>query len=377
MTPRSSIIGALARNGIWRSRGSQRTFFAILIAICLVLSYFPKRYLAVATLTPTDPSSLGLSGALGQLGALNTVFGSQAAVEVSLKVGRSVHSRDVVIRRLDLVDRLNFKDEVAASRWLENHVELRSLRGGIVQIECLNGDRKLATDLVQAFMQTMREQLASIAVRQTAYKREILLKLVEDANVRLAKAQEKYNLFRLETRYSDPDFAIGAIGERIPVLQAAIKAKEVELDAARQFATDDNMAVRQIVAQIDSLKRQLTEFQALDPQENNSIGRVVRQSTEAQRLERELLLAKSLYYNYRRYLEGTSVEDLTSAANIRVLEDTFIDTDRQINLIPAGLAGLLVLLALAIEFYRMRPPVGADRLVVPTSDRDADSMGAG
>ncbi len=345
--------------------------FAVLIAICLVLSFFPKRYLAAATLTPTDPASLGLGGALGELGALNTVFGSQAAVEVSMKVGRSVYTRKVVSERVNLVDRLGFDSPVAASRWLLRNVEIRSLRGGIVQIECLNSDPALARELVGAYLRTLREQLAEIAERQTSYKRDILLQLVKDANTELSQAQANYNEFRLKTRYSDPSFAIGAIGQRIPVLQAAIKAKEVELNAAQQFATDDNMAVRQIIAQIDALKLQLAQLQATDNESDNSIGRVVRQSTEAERLERELLLAKSLYYNYRRYLEGTSVEDLTSSANIRVLEDPFIDTARQINLVPALIGGMLLLIALAAEFYRLRPPLD------PYLPRGRDAEGNG
>lgn len=362
MTPRPTILGALSARKHMRDPWRRRAIFAVLAAICLLLTFFPERYRAAETLTPTDPSSLGLSGALGQLGALNSVFGSQAAVEVSLKIGRSVYTRKEVIKRLDLVKRMHFKDDIAASRWLEREVEMRSLRGGIVAIECLHRDPKLAMDLVRTFAVVLREQLAVIAQRQTSYKREILLKLVADANDRLATAQANYNAYRLTTRYSDPAFAIGAVGERIPVLQAAIKAKEVELSAARQFATDDNMSVRQIVAQIDALKKQLAQFQALNPAEPNSIGRVVRQSTEAVRLERELLLAKSLYYSYRRFLEGTSVEDLTSAANVRILEEPFIDTDRQINLIPAVLAILIVILALAIEFYQLRPPIGEARV---------------
>lgn len=341
----------------WR----RRAIFAVLTAICLLLSFFPERYRAAETLTPTDPSSLGLGGALGQLGALNTVFGSQAQVEVSLKIGRSVYTRQEVIKRLGLLKRLHFKDDVAASRWLEKSVTLRSLRGGIVQIECLNRDPQLAMDLVNAVAGVLKEQLAVIALRQTSYKREILVKLVSDANDKLTMAEANYNKFRLTTRYSDPEYAISAIGERIPVLQAAIKAKEVELSAARQFATDDNMSVRQIVAQIVALKRQLAQFQALNPDESNSIGRVVTQSTEAERLMRNLTMAKRLYYSYVKFLEGTSVEDLTSAANVRVLEAPFIDTERQVNLVPLVLAGLLAMLALAIEFYQLRPPVGEMR----------------
>jgi len=131
----------------------------------------------------------------------------------------------------------------------------------------------------------------------------------------------------------------------------------VELNAARQFYTDDNMSVRQITAQLDALKRQLKQLQDINPKEDNSIGLVVSQSTEAERLERELALAKSLYYSYRRFLEGTSVEDLTSAANIRILEQPFVDTDRQYRLLPLVMAMLFFMLALVIEFYGLRPPV--------------------
>lgn len=357
MTPRPTVVGTLANLPVVREPWLRRGIVAVLVVVLLILSVFPERYRAASTLTPTDPSSLGLGGVLSQLGALNTVFGSQAAVEVALKIGRGVNTRHQVIEKLGLVKRLNFSDENAASRWLEHNVEIRSLRGNIVQIECINRDQKLATDLVNAVTTVLRGQLSVIGLRQTRYKRDILVKLVADANRDLAKAEGNYNDFRLKTRYSDPKYAIGAIGERIPVLQAAIKAKEVELNAARQFATDDNIAVRQIIAQIDALKTQLTQFQALNPEESNSIGRVVRQSTEADRLEREVTLARLLYYNYRRFLEGTTVEDLTSAANIRILEPPYIDTDRQYRALPLGLAVLLMLLLLTVEFYQLRPPL--------------------
>jgi capsule polysaccharide export protein KpsE/RkpR len=147
------------------------------------------------------------------------------------------------------------------------------------------------------------------------------------------------------------------------VLQAAIKAKEVELSAARQFATDENITVKQILSEIGALRQQLAQFQALTPDGSNSLGRVVEQSTQAQKLERELAVATSLYYSYRNYLAGTTVEDLTSLANVRILEEPFVDTARQLNTVPMVLFILVLMLAGAIEFYALRPPVGERREV--------------
>ena len=85
---------------------------------------------------------------------------------------------------------------------------------------------------------------------------------------------------------------------------------------------------------------------------------MVKQSTEADRLKRDLDLAQRLYDGYKRYLRGTAVEELTADVTIRVLEPTYIAPERQYNWNFVALAVLVVLGGLAIEFYNLRPPVG-------------------
>lgn len=359
MTPRRSLVGTVALSRTFADPLRRRIIFAVLIIIAGILALYPERYRGAVTVAPSDPSSLGLSGALSQLGAASSVFGNQAAVEITLRVSNSKVVRNEVIDKLGLMKRMHFSSRLAAHRWLEAEVSTRSMRGGIVQMETKQRDPKFAEELIQAYATAVRQRLASINKQQTDYKRTVLLALVEQAGRDFDKAQAEFDQFRLNTRYSDPRSAIEAVGERIPVLQASIKAKEVELTAARKFATDDNMAVQQILAQIDALKQQLAQQQALNPAEQNSVGRVVEQSTIARQLERKLLLAQTLYEAYRRYLQGTTVEDLTATANLRVIEPPFVDSSRQFNVIFVALMLLLVLIAAAIEFYLLRPPLEA------------------
>ncbi|HEX6661797.1 MAG TPA: hypothetical protein VF067_08020 [Sphingomicrobium sp.] len=366
MTPPRTLIGTISRSPGLRNPWVGRALFAALIAIFIFFSFFPERYRAASSLTPTDPNTLGLSGALGQLGAINTVFGNQAAVEIALKVGRSVFVRDTVSDRLHLMKRMHFRDRVAMQRWLEANMGFRSLRGGILMIETYNEDPALARDLVAAYSDATRIRLAEINRRQTEYKRDVLLKLAREASDRVSRAQAAYDAFRLQTRYADPEQAMEAIGERIPILEAAIKAKEVQLNAARQFATDENMSVRQLVAEREALVAQLAQARATSPAEQNSVGRVVQASTQAEKLAREVKIAKTLYESYMRFLEGTSVEDLTSLATVRVLEPPFVDTERQVNYSFLAVAFAIGLLWAALEFYRLRPPVG-DRVYVRES----------
>ncbi|SFR81716.1 hypothetical protein [Sphingomonas jatrophae] len=361
MTPPRSIIGNLTVSSWFANPWRRRAILFVLAVIFAVLALFPRLYRTASSLTPTDPSSLGLQGALGQLGAGASVFGSQAAVEISLKVARSQGVRRAVAADLDLPKRLNMSDPLAIDRWLVSNVEIRSLRGGIIQVESKLTDAKLGLDLVRSFTQATRFQLARIARNQTAYKRDVLVNLVRSSRQRLDRAQAAYDSFRRRTRYSQPGPSIGAIGARIPTLQAELKAREVELNAARAFATDENMSVRRIIAEIQAIRRQLAEAQSLDANDPDSVNRVVVQSTQVQDLERELNIARGLYEGYRRYLEGAAVEDLTSTSSVRVLEEPYVDSARQFRTIPAGLFILIVLLAGAMEFYLMRPPLGDPR----------------
>lgn len=358
MLQRRTIIGAVSEAPILRERWLGRVVLAVILAILLLLSFFPERYRAAVTLTPTDPQSLGLSGALGQLGALNSVFGNQTAVEIALRIGRSYYVRDIVAKRLDLMKRMDFENETATHRWLEREVTIRSLRGGIVQFETLNRDPLLAKQLVSAFASATQVQLSNISRRQTEYKRDVLLKLVSDSSDRLALASSAFDTFRLSNRYAIPNDSIGEIGSQIPRLQAAIRAKEVALDAAREFGTDENILVRQIRAEISALRRQLANAETTSPMQKDSVGQVVRASTQAEKLQRELTIAQNLYDGYMRFLDGTSVEDLTSTASVRILEPAYVDTDRQVNWNALAAALAVGLLWATIEFYRLRPPVG-------------------
>ena len=360
MTPPPSIVDTLSANRILGRPWLRRAVLGAVVAVLAVLTLFPREYRAAVSLTPTDPSSLGLSGALGQLGALTNVFGSQAAVEISLKVARSVEVRQLVINRLGLLRSGRFTDLEQAERWLDRKVDIRSLRGGILQMSTKMSDPVLARNLVGALANATRERLAQISQTQTAYKRRILEQLVGEAGDRYARAQEAYDSFRRRTRYSDPGTSIEAIGERIPAIQAAIKTREVDLRAAQQFGTGESFSVQQIEAEIAALRVQLRQAESLDASSPDSVNRVVIQSTQVEKLGRELNIARSLYVSYQRFLEGTSAEDLASGANVRILEPPFIDPDVQFRTLPLALLILVVLGWAVTELYQMRPPVGAN-----------------
>jgi len=357
MTPPRSIIGTLAALPQLRSFRRRALIFAPVIAIAAVLSFFPERYRAAETLTPADPSTLGLSGTLGQLGAMNSVFGSQAAVEVALRIANSVYARDLVIKRLHLEQRTG-KDRIELQRWLSRRVDIRSLRGGIIQMEFEDRDPQFARDVIDAFGAAMKERLAEISRNQTAYKRDVLVELAESASKQLAEAQGRYDAFRMTNRAPLPSMTVQTVSQRIPALESTLKVKQVEMASAREMLGPDNPMMRQQAAEVAALQKQLAEVRATADTDELSVGRAVDTSSKLFKLERDLTIARTLYDNYLRYLQGTTAEDMTSTANMRILEPAFVDTERQVRWPLVAFAAACALLWLAIEFYRLRPPVG-------------------
>ncbi|WP_028641903.1 hypothetical protein [Novosphingobium acidiphilum] len=358
MTPRHSAVGTLI-GWSWFSRFRNRALaFVAAIAICLVLTVFPQRYEAEALLAPTDPSSLGLSGTLGQLGALGNVFGNQAAIEVALRVADSVEVRQFVIKDLHLEQRTN-KTPLQLQRWLRRRIDIRSLRGGIVQVDVDNTDPQLAQDIVSSFVGSLQHRLGEISRIQTSYKRDILMKLVREASDGLVRTQANYDSYRLQHQEAVPELQTGSVAGRIAQLESGIKGKAIALSLARQMYTDDNVITKQIIAETQAMQTQLAEAKATNPQSTQSVGSVVASTSKLFQLQRELTLQRTLYDSYMRFLQGTAVEDLTSTANMRVLEPPHINPERQYWFPAMAVATALVVLWATIEFYRLRPPVGA------------------
>ncbi|WP_372917650.1 hypothetical protein [Sandarakinorhabdus sp.] len=360
MTPPPELLSNLAETkgarAFLANDVRRRGIFILLVGLFVLLSLWPSQHRASVSITPSDPATLGLSGTLGQLGAGFNVFGNQAAVEVALKVARSVLVRQAVSSKLDLPSRLD-RNKEKSLLWLSDHVDVRVLRGGIIQISMKYPDPAFALQVVTIYTDAIRSQLALISRNQTAYKRRVLEKLVDDASERLVRAQSTYDNYRRRMQYGDPVGAVGQSSRRVPILEQAILDKKSEINTLRNFNTDSNFRVKTALLELDELQRQF----ALAKSQNNArgaLGEVIVETTRGQKLQRELDLSQGLYDNYRRFLLGTLVEDVASDANIRVLEQPYVDPDLQINWWAAMIAVALLLMAVAYELLKLYPPPG-------------------
>lgn len=361
MKPVYSLLGRIAQSRLLATRTRRVSLLASLFAVFLVLALYPEKQRAAVTLAPTDPATLGLNGAALQLGSGGSVFGSQAALDLSVRIGRSVYVRKIVDRRLGIARKLG-KSETSTLRWLEQNVDVRTLRGGIIQIEMKSGDARFAQQVVSAYADALREQLGIISKTQIAYKRQILEELVSSSGERYSRAQNAFDQYRRANRTANPDAILGQFAARGPAIENQIYDKERQLANLLKFATPENIQVQRVQADLNILRKMLFETQSAERSAQGSLEQVISKTSQLAKLQRELDVSRELYYNYRRTLQQTSVEDLTAGANVRILEPAYIDPERQYNSMFLALAVLTALLFAALEFYHFRPPVNELRL---------------
>ncbi|MDE1914936.1 MAG: hypothetical protein KGJ57_05385 [Sphingomonadales bacterium] len=361
------IVGSIARHP-WLAHAARRRITVLVVAGALAgLSVWPVPYRAAVTLTPVDPSTLGVNpasngGGLGALAMLGSggATSTQTLIESSLQVARSVYVRQQVSKRLNLPARLG-KGEQATLRWLEREVDARSLRGGIIEVDTKQHDAKLALDLAGAYADAIRAQMAVVNRNQNEIREKALEQVLAQAGERLDKAQAAYDAYRLKTGSGDPLTNALQVTARAPAIDDMIAAKQAELQGLRRFATDSNFQVMKAQAELQALQARAAQARSTSSDANGSVGRVVAQSSKGLALRRELELAQMMYDTTKRNLEGTLAEGLVATVNIRVLEQPYLDPDRQYNFWALGLLIVVLGAGAAVEFYWLRPPLSAQR----------------
>lgn len=346
----------------------RRVGLALVAGVLAVLSVWPAPYRAAVTLTPVDPSTLGVNpasngGGLGALAMLGSggSMSTQQLIESSLQVSRSVYVRKLVAARLNLPTRLG-KDEPSTLRWLERQVDARSLRGGIIEVDTKQHDSGLALDLTAAYADAIREQMGIVNRTQNSVRQKALEQVLDQAGDRLSKAQAAYDTYRLKTGSGDPLTNALQVAGRGPALDDMIAAKQAELQALRRFATDSNFKVQKAQAELAGLQARAAQARSGTSEANGSVGRVVAQTSQGLALRRELELSTMMYEAAKRNLQGTLAESLVSTVNIRVLEQPYLDPDRQYNYWAVALLALVLGLGIAVEIYRAKPPLSAGKM---------------
>jgi hypothetical protein len=345
----------------FRDARRRRLTFLAVAAVLAVLCVWPRRYEARADLKPSD-SSGGLSSVLsqgGSLAGLGALLGGHDSIESDLAIARSQATLRDALERLAPEDarRLGAGDEAQVR--LRKKVDVAALRGSILQVAIRDGDPTFARNLVAAYAGAIQDRLASLNLAQTERRKAVAVNRLGETAGRLARAQAAITQFRTEHRLAAPELQIGSAVAVLAGLQARLEADTVALQAARQFATPDNVQVQALEAEIAGLKTQINQAETSSRSSGTpTLGDISDQSSEYLNLFREEKIATTLSQLYTGALEQITVDELSANATANLVEPPYILPERQFNILFVGLLALVALAAGACEFYALAPPVG-------------------
>lgn len=351
------------RRGVARVATDRRlrwTFYAILLALLLVLSLFPRPYVARAKILPQENGSAAGLGSMidvlgGRLNDISALLGQRSSIEAYLLIGRS---NEVV---LDVIKRLNltgpgreYPDAESAREALSKKVDIHALLGGTLEVEVFTHDAGQAMRLTNAYVLAINKRIGDLSRLQVEAKRNLVHDRFIDSTTRVAQTEQALSAFRARNRLAEPLSQFGAAVSSRASLEGNLQAKLVELQTVRRFAGDESMRLRTVQSEISALRQQI---EASNLAQDSSTGLNLAAQTQVlsryYNLYRDYQFAQGLFNIYSRFSEQVELQELAaeSGADIQILEAPHLDAERHYNVSAVALLAACLTLILFVELY--------------------------
>jgi tyrosine-protein kinase Etk/Wzc len=239
---------------------------AVLTVIVVLL--IPSQYTAETLVMPPAQNSSLSSALMSQLGgssALASVAGAGLGIKnptdmyISLLRSRTVE--EAVVQRFKLMARYRKKRMTDARTAFEDHsTAALGVKDGLIRITVRDRDPKLAADIANAYVDEFRNLSAHLAITEASQRRVFFQQQLLEANGNLAAAEEAMKHTEQSTGILQIDSQARALIESAAALRAQVTAKEVQLQAMRAYATEDNPDVVRARDQLAALQGQLARL---------------------------------------------------------------------------------------------------------------------
>ncbi len=313
-----------------RRRIAVITFVSLLIGAAIAF-LLKVTFTATATILPPQAPQSTSSLLMGQLGSLaglgpsgvGGLLKNPGDIYVAMLESRTI--TDHIINRFQLESLWKQKKLEDTRKALVKHAQFEATKNGLIVITVKDPNPKLASDMANAFVDELYQMNSSLAVTEAGQRRLFFDRQLEEEKNALTAAendlrttQEKTGLIELSGQSA---MAIRTIAET----GAELRSREVELQAMRAYATDENPDLERLRIQIDTLRQQLS---ALENTQKNMLpgdtqvpaGRVPQEGMEYARKLREVRYHQTLFDLLSKQYEAARIDEAKSAPIIQVID---------------------------------------------------------
>lgn len=317
--------------------------FAVAVITAIAVLIMPVTYTATTTMLPPQQQESTAMAMLGQMGGLASLAGGGAASALGLKnpddlyIGllQSEQVLDGIIQRFGLMKVYKAKILSDARRALQANTKILSEKSSLLSISVKDHNAKRAAAIANAYVDELHELMSHLAVTSAAQRRMFFEQQVSQEKEKLADAEVALEKTEMKTGIIQPQGQAQAIIATIMQLRSQISATEVELEALRTSATDQNPEVITLQSQIAALRTQLAEFEKGHPKSVPLEGNVLTPTSEvpAASLEylrrmRDVRYQETLFEFMTRQYEMARVDEARQGQMIQVVDPALIPDRR-------------------------------------------------
>jgi tyrosine-protein kinase Etk/Wzc len=286
-------------------------------------------FLSTAVILPPQQQSSGVSAMLGQLGGLAGAAGGITGLKnpndlyVAMLQSRTI--ADKLISQFDLKTRIDVETLDEARRKLDGMATVVNDKAGTISVLVEDKDPKFAAQIANAFVSELSNLTKGLAITDAAQRRlffEKQLVAVKDdlanAEIALRKTQESTGLLQL-------DGQVEGIIRNVAQLEGTIAAKEVQLNAMRSFATNNNPDLMRLQGEIQGYQAQLARLKTGKSSKDGDLmvptGKIPEVGVEYIRSLRNVKYQETIFELLSKQYELAKIDEAKESSNIQILDN--------------------------------------------------------
>jgi len=241
---------------------SPAVFGMVGLVISLIM---PTIYKTNTKILPPQQSQSTAASMLAQLGGLAGGAGAALGIknpnDMYIGILKSQNVTNNLINRFDLKNRYDQKSMESTRKMVEQNSLISSGKDGIITIEFMDEDPKVAAAIANAYVDELVRITATFNLTEASQRRAFFEKQLIQTKNELA-ATEKALTGALDSRgVISVDAQSKAMLETVARLRAGIAAKEVQLKSMQAFVTPNNAEYKRVNEEINSMRDALAKFE--------------------------------------------------------------------------------------------------------------------
>lgn len=307
---------------------------AICTGIALILAFaLPQEYTATVIILPpqgnSSMSSMLASQLAGMGSAVSGMAGNMLGVKnlnemyVSMLKSRSVE--DAVIQRYGLQSEYRKKYLADTRKALEKHSKIDgSNKDGLIRLNFTDRNPSRAAEIANGYVDQFRNLSQHLAITEASQRRVVFENQLEKTKVNLENADEALKRTQLSTGMVQVDGQARALIDSAARLRAQIVSKEVQIEAMRSYAGDENPALTQAQTELEGLRVQFNKLVGSKGGSGDDVfvpkGEVPQAGLEYVRKLRDVKYYEAIFEVLAKQLELAKLDEAREGAFIQVVD---------------------------------------------------------